>query len=161
MTVLAERLDEALAKLETHNDALLELKGAVETLADKLAKPFAQLDGRMDGVVGRMDGVVGRMDGLEDKLAHIHKRLDELGVHLDKQDDRPESLPTGEVDVEGLLREPWKKNMFTPENRPDKNEFYFPDVKQMAALTGSQPVWIEQTMGTSLEQASNLITDDP
>ncbi|CRK47722.1 hypothetical protein BN1723_016782 [Verticillium longisporum] len=31
-------------------------------------------------------------------------------------------------------------------NRPDKWEFYFPDVKQMAALTGSQPVWIEATM---------------
>jgi surfeit locus 1 family protein len=37
--------------------------------------------------------------------------------------------------------------MFTPENRPDKGEFYFPDVKEMAALTGSQPVWVESTMG--------------
>ena len=61
---------------------------------------------------------------------------------------RPESLPKGTVRVEGMLREPWKKNMFTPENRPDLAEFYFPDVKQMAALTGSQPVWVEQTMGT-------------
>lgn len=58
-----------------------------------------------------------------------------------------DSLPTGEVKVEGLLRKPWKKNMFTPENRPDKGEFYFPDVKQMAELTGAQPVWIEATMG--------------
>jgi surfeit locus 1 family protein len=58
-----------------------------------------------------------------------------------------EGLPMGEVRVEGMLRQPWKKNMFTPENRPDKGEFYFPDVKQMAELTGSQPVWIEQTMG--------------
>jgi len=64
-----------------------------------------------------------------------------------RQEDRPGGLPQGEVTVEGLLREPWKKNMFTPENRPDKNEFYFPDVRQMAELTGSQPVWIEQTMG--------------
>jgi hypothetical protein len=62
---------------------------------------------------------------------------------------RPDSLPTGEVTVEGLLRQPWKKNMFTPENRPDKGEFYFPDVKQMAALTGSQAVWVEQTIGGS------------
>lgn len=60
---------------------------------------------------------------------------------------RPESLPKGTVRVEGMLREPWKKNMFTPENRPDLAEFYFPDVKQMAALTGSQAVWVEQTMG--------------
>ena len=53
----------------------------------------------------------------------------------------------GEVTVEGLLREPWKKNMFTPENRPDKGEFYFPDVYQMAQLTGAQPVWVECTTG--------------
>lgn len=58
-----------------------------------------------------------------------------------------EALPEGEVVVEGLLREPWRKNMFTPENRPDKGEFYFPDVRQMAELTGAQPVWIEATMG--------------
>ncbi|KAK5998889.1 Cytochrome oxidase assembly protein shy1 [Cladobotryum mycophilum] len=59
---------------------------------------------------------------------------------------RPDSLPRGTVTIEGLLREPWKKNMFTPDNRPDKGEFYFPDVQQMAALTGSQPVWVEATM---------------
>ena len=61
---------------------------------------------------------------------------------------RPQGLPTGEVEVEGLLREPWKKNMFTPENRPEKGEFFFPDVEQMAQLTGSQPVWVEATQGT-------------
>ncbi|KAF5009517.1 hypothetical protein FDECE_4266 [Fusarium decemcellulare] len=59
---------------------------------------------------------------------------------------RPDGLPKGEVVVEGLLREPWKKNMFTPDNQPEKGMFYFPDVKQMAELTGSQPVWVEATM---------------
>ncbi|KAL1875141.1 hypothetical protein VTK73DRAFT_10278 [Phialemonium thermophilum] len=68
------------------------------------------------------------------------------------QRDRPDSLPQGEVTVEGLLREPWKKNMFTPDNRPDKGEFYFPDVEQMAKLSGSQPVWIEQTMYPDINQ---------
>ncbi|QPH17650.1 hypothetical protein C2857_002521 [Epichloe festucae Fl1] len=62
------------------------------------------------------------------------------------QRSRPDSLPRGQVTVEGLLREPWEKNMFTPVNRPDKGEFYFPDVKEMAALTGSQAVWVEVTM---------------
>lgn len=56
-------------------------------------------------------------------------------------------LPEGQVTVEGLLREPWKKNMFTPENKPESKEFYFPDVAQMAKLTSSQPVWVEETMG--------------
>ncbi|ORY60512.1 SURF1 family-domain-containing protein [Pseudomassariella vexata] len=70
--------------------------------------------------------------------------------------DRPEGLPTGEVVVEGLLREPWKKNMFTPDNRPDKSEFYFPDVRQMAALSGSQAVWVEQTMEPGLLEAMDM-----
>ena len=62
------------------------------------------------------------------------------------QEDRPESLPRGEVTVQGLLRRPFKKNMFTPDNNPTRGEFYFPDVEQMAGLVGSQPVWIEETM---------------
>jgi surfeit locus 1 family protein len=63
-----------------------------------------------------------------------------------KQADRPDGLPRGEITVEGLLREPCKKNMFTPDNSPQTKEFYFPDVEQMARLTASQPVWIEEIM---------------
>ncbi|KAI1157693.1 SURF1 family-domain-containing protein [Nemania serpens] len=70
--------------------------------------------------------------------------------------DRMEGLPMGEVVVEGLLRQPWKKNMFTPENRPDKGEFYFPDVAQMAGLVGSQAVWVEQTMEPGLMQTLEM-----
>lgn len=61
---------------------------------------------------------------------------------------RPLGLPEGEVVVEGLLREPIQKNYFTPDNRPDKGQYFFPDIEQMAELTGSQPILIEQTMGT-------------
>ena len=67
-----------------------------------------------------------------------------------EQKSRPDGLPREEVMVEGLLREPWKKNFFTPDNSPQTKEFYFPDVEQMAGLTGSQPVWIEETMGMFL-----------
>jgi surfeit locus 1 family protein len=59
------------------------------------------------------------------------------------------ALPVGEMTVEGLLRAPWKENMPTPYNRLDLNEFYFPDVEQMANLVGAQPVWIEQTKGST------------
>ncbi|MBP2474707.1 chromosome segregation ATPase [Crossiella equi] len=97
VSVLAERLDETLARLEAQDGAIAGLGRAVESLVDKLAKPFAQLDGRLDGVAGRFEGVQGKMDGLEDKLSNIHKRLDDLGGnverHLDKQDARLESLP--------------------------------------------------------------------
>ncbi|KAF2109735.1 SURF-family protein Shy1 [Lophiotrema nucula] len=56
------------------------------------------------------------------------------------------ALPEGEVVVEGLLRVPPKGNMFTPTNHPEKGEWFFPDVQQMAEFTGSQPIWVEETM---------------
>ncbi|MFI9007381.1 hypothetical protein ACIGNX_09155 [Actinosynnema sp. NPDC053489] len=102
VSVLAERLDEALARLEAQDNAVQGIGRAVEGLVDKLAKPFAQLDGRLDGVAGRFEGVAGRMDGLEDKLAHIHKRLDDLDGHLDKQDGKVDQVPGA---VTGPLRE--------------------------------------------------------
>ncbi|KAL9047135.1 MAG: hypothetical protein Q9206_006889, partial [Seirophora lacunosa] len=69
------------------------------------------------------------------------------------QVDREEGLPRGRVRVEGLLREPWKKNLFTPDNQPQMRQFYFPDVQQMAELTGSDAIWIEETMSPDLIQA--------
>lgn len=102
VSVLAERLDETMSRLEAQDNAIAELARAVESIVDKLAKPFAQLDGRLDGVAARFEGVAGRMDGLEDKLTNIHRRLDELGGHLDKQDDRLEAVPQA---VHGPMRE--------------------------------------------------------
>jgi surfeit locus 1 family protein len=63
-----------------------------------------------------------------------------------QQDRSPGALPDGEVTVAGLLRSPWKKNFFTPINKPEDGKFYFPDVEQMAKASGSDPVWIEETM---------------
>lgn len=57
------------------------------------------------------------------------------------------ALPEGEVTVEGLLRVPPKGNMFTPKNEPENGKWFFPNVDEMAAWSGSQPVWIEETMG--------------
>lgn len=65
------------------------------------------------------------------------------------QNDRSDGLPAHRVVIEGLLRSPFKKNVFTPDNKPEIGEYYFPDVEQMALLTDSQPVWIEEVMGTS------------
>ena len=75
---------------------------------------------------------------------------------LKRQADRLDGLPKDQVIVEGLLREPWKRNMFTPENKPKLKEFYFPDVEQMARLTGSQPVWIEETMSTFYSSGNDI-----
>ena len=102
VSVLAERLDEAMTRMEAQDKAIAAVHTAVESIVDKLEKPFAQLDGRLEGMGARLEGVGGRMDGLEDKLANIHRRLDELGTHLDKQDSKLESVPS---DVHGPVRE--------------------------------------------------------
>lgn len=65
-----------------------------------------------------------------------------------QRDRDPGALPTEEVTVAGLLREPWKRNFFTPLNKPDEGKFYFPDVEEMARASNSDPVWIEETMRT-------------
>lgn len=100
--VLAERLDEAMTRLEAQDNAIAAVSRSVDAIVDRLAKPFAQLDGRLDGMAGRFEGVAGRMDGLEDKLQNIHRRLDELDVHLDKQDSKADALPSN---VHGPVRE--------------------------------------------------------
>ncbi|KAL7265981.1 surf-like protein [Rhizina undulata] len=66
------------------------------------------------------------------------------------------ALPKGELEIEGLLRAPWKRNSFTPDNRPDIGEFYFPDVEGMAKLVGAQSVWVEETMEPDLVTALDM-----
>ncbi len=100
--VLAERMDETLSKLEAQDAAISGLSRAVEAITDRLAKPFAELGGKLDGVAGRFEGVAGRMDGLEDRVAGLHKRIDDLDHHLDKQDGRVDALPSS---VHGPMRE--------------------------------------------------------
>ena len=91
--VLAERLDETVAKLDNQEVALGAITRAIESLPDKLAKPFAQLDGRLDGMGGRLEGVSGRMDGLDDRLGGLHKRLDDLDNRLDRHEMRLDAMP--------------------------------------------------------------------
>jgi chromosome segregation ATPase len=106
LSSLAALVEGAVSRLESQDTAIAALTRAVEGIVDKLATPFAQLDGRLDGVTGRFEGVAGRMDGLEDKLANIHRRIDDLDAHLDKhldkQDMKLEALPAA---VHGPVRE--------------------------------------------------------
>jgi chromosome segregation ATPase len=102
VSVLAERIDEALSKLEAQDGAITALGRTVESIVDKLAKPFAELGGRLDGMAGRFEGVAGRMDGLEDRIAGLHKRIDDVDHHLDRQDTRVDGLPAA---IHGPVRE--------------------------------------------------------
>ncbi|GAA4710426.1 hypothetical protein GCM10023215_60310 [Pseudonocardia yuanmonensis] len=91
--VLAERLDETVQKVDAQEAVLASVLRAIEALPDKLAKPFAQLDGRLDGMAGRLEGVSGRMDGLDDRLGGLHKRLDDLDNRLDRHEMRLDAMP--------------------------------------------------------------------
>src|SRR5690349_17892804 len=102
VSVLAERLDETVAKLDAQDAAITAIMRAVESLPDKLAKPFAQLDGRLDGMAGRMEGISGRMDGLDDRLGGLHKRLDDLDNRLDRHEMRLDAMPSS---VGGPIKE--------------------------------------------------------
>ncbi|KAF2757474.1 COX1 assembly protein [Pseudovirgaria hyperparasitica] len=65
---------------------------------------------------------------------------------LQKDRAGPDALPEGEIIVQGLLRQPYKKNMFTPANSPEKNLWHFPDIEAMAKHVGAEPVFVEETM---------------
>jgi len=106
MSVLAERLDETVAKIDAQESSVSSLarlvEGLVDRVAERLATPFAQIDGRLDGVSGRFEGVAGRMDGLEDRISGLHKRLDDLDNKLDRHEMRLDGLPSA---VTGPMRE--------------------------------------------------------
>jgi chromosome segregation ATPase len=102
VSVLAERLDETVAKLDAQDATMASVMRAVEALPDRLAKQFAQLDGRLDGMAGRLEGVSGRMDGLDDRLGGLHKRLDDLDGRLDRNEMRLDAMPSS---VGGPIKE--------------------------------------------------------
>ncbi|MDG1858151.1 MAG: SURF1 family protein [Emcibacteraceae bacterium] len=55
---------------------------------------------------------------------------------LKDQTDRPTSLSSGDVVVVGLLRKPWEKLWYGPENEPDNNMWFYGDVVGMASNMG-------------------------
>lgn len=60
----------------------------------------------------------------------------------------------GEVEVIGVLRTSQTRNRFTPDNHPEKNEWYWADVVAMSEFAGGeqanvQPVFVEEIFGES------------
>ncbi|KAJ7446447.1 mitochondrial protein required for respiration, partial [Mycena galericulata] len=61
---------------------------------------------------------------------------------------------SGEVEFLGMLRTTQERNAFTPDNHPERGEWYWKDVDTMAEYAGGadanvQPVLIEQIFGSS------------
>lgn len=57
---------------------------------------------------------------------------------------RPRSLVKGPVTVDCLLRDKPEKNMFTSESHPERREYYFMDIDEMARRTGAQPIYCQE-----------------
>jgi len=68
-----------------------------------------------------------------------------------------------EILVQGMLRVSQVRNTFTPDNHPEKGEWYWADVNAMAEYAGGekanvQPVFVEEIFGARLVGARFLIT---
>lgn len=157
VNAVAERLDAALAKLDAQDGAIAALGRAVEAIVDKLATPFAQLDGRLDGVTGRFEGVAGRMDGLEDKLSNIHRRLNELDGHLDKQDGKLDLLPSA---VHGPVRERIEQSETTLRARVDEaNDATQGKLDNVRELVQRSVGESTDSLRTKIDESQRALTD--
>jgi hypothetical protein len=93
VSVVAERLDEALARIDVQEEALRQVSGVVAALNERIGRPLDALEARFEGVAGRFEGVAGRLDGLDDRLQHLHARMDELDGHVDRIQGGVDGLP--------------------------------------------------------------------
>jgi chromosome segregation ATPase len=103
ISVIAERLDEALARIDAQDQVLAVVSETLTGLVDRMTRPIEQLDARLEGVSGRFDGVSGRLDGLNDRLTHLHSRLDDVDSNVSRHASQLDALPA-ELDVPALHR---------------------------------------------------------
>jgi len=103
ISVIAERLDEALLRIDAQDQVLAQVAGTLGGLVDRMSRPIEHLDARLEGVTGRFEGVSGRLDGLDDRLTHLHSRLDDVGSTIARQASQIQSLPEM-LDVPALHR---------------------------------------------------------
>lgn len=103
VSVIAERIDEALSRIDAQDEVLRQVSAAVAALSDRVGRPLDALDARLEGVAGRFEGVSGRLDGLDDRLQHLHARLDELDGNVTRVQGGVDALP-GSLDIPALHR---------------------------------------------------------
>ncbi len=103
VSVIAERLDEALSRIDAQDTVLNRVIDVVTAVSDRVGTPLDALDGRLEGVTGRFEGVSGRLDGLDDRLQHLHARLDELDATVARVHGAVDLLP-GTLDSASVHR---------------------------------------------------------
>lgn len=103
VSVIAERLDEALSRIDAQDEALRQVTAVLAALNERVGAPLDALDARFEGVAGRFEGVSGRLDGLDDRLQHLHSRLDELDGSVQRIQGGVDALP-GVLDIPSVHR---------------------------------------------------------
>ncbi|HZE50238.1 MAG TPA: hypothetical protein VE074_11795 [Jatrophihabitantaceae bacterium] len=103
VSVIAERLDETLARIDAQDTVLTRVIEAVTALSERVGAPLEALEGRLEGVAGRFEGVSGRLDGLDDRLQHLHSRLDETDATVARAQAAVDLLP-GQLDPASVHR---------------------------------------------------------
>ncbi len=103
VSVIAERQDETLSRIDSQDAVLADVVRRLTELSDRVGRPLDALDARMDGVSGRFEGVAGRLDGLDDRLQHLHARLDELDATVGRLHGQLNDLP-GQLDPASVHR---------------------------------------------------------
>lgn len=90
-------------------------------------------------------------------------------VSKERVDECKKYLEDGDVEILGMLRTSHVRNSFTPDNHPEKGEWYWADVDAMAEYAGGekagvQPVLVEEIFGerrpTQLEHQAHLLTSE-
>ena len=103
VSVIAERLDETLSRIDTQDTVINRVIDVVTALSERVGAPLDALDGRLEGVAGRFEGVSGRLDGLDDRLQHLHSRLDEVDATVARVNSTVDLLP-GTLDPASVHR---------------------------------------------------------
>jgi archaellum component FlaC len=103
VSIIAERLDETLARIDAHDAVLTRVIEAVTVLSERVGAPLDALEARLEGVAGRFEGVSGRLDGLDDRLQHLHARLDETDATVSRVQGAVDLLP-GQLDPASVQR---------------------------------------------------------
>jgi predicted nuclease with TOPRIM domain len=103
ISVIAERLDEALARIDGQDSVLAQVITAMNNLSERMGAPLDALAARLDAVAGRFEGVSGRLDGLDDRLLHLHGRLDDIEGAVARLQGAVEGLPA-QLDLPAVHR---------------------------------------------------------
>ncbi|KAI9091857.1 SURF1 family-domain-containing protein [Phlyctochytrium arcticum] len=58
----------------------------------------------------------------------------------------------GPVTIEGVVKSGEPGSIFMPSNKPEKNEWYWTDLKHMAEIAAAKPVLLEMTLDSSINE---------